>query len=211
MGRGPLSGRVAAFLVDTSVCGISSAFAGLSPTPRHVPTWSSAVRHSECKHPACDLHALGTPPAFVLSQDQTLRYVGWNATAVASAPTESTRVTCASSRFSCEGTSGRGQVPRANKKPGVSARQRRRTPGDVSGHSASACREEKDVPEYLSCCVYAVRRETTAVTTRRSIARAQDDVKSVCQAHSPVRGARPPSPAVPRGLLYHPRTLVKRS
>ena len=27
------------------------------------------------KETACDLHALGTPPAFVLSQDQTLRCV----------------------------------------------------------------------------------------------------------------------------------------
>jgi hypothetical protein len=45
-----------------------------------VPTCSSAVRHSGSKLPACDLHALGTPPAFVLSQDQTLHVVlesGW--------------------------------------------------------------------------------------------------------------------------------------
>ena len=54
------------------LCGISVAFAALSPTRGYVPTCYSAVRHSECKHPACDLHALGTPPAFVLSQDQTL-------------------------------------------------------------------------------------------------------------------------------------------
>jgi len=31
------------------------------------------VRHSPPEGGACDLHALGTPPAFVLSQDQTLR------------------------------------------------------------------------------------------------------------------------------------------
>src|SRR3954447_4975853 len=86
MGRGPLSLRLAAFLFCKSVCGISTAFAVLSPTRRHVPTWSSAVRHSECKHPACDLHALGTPPAFVLSQDQTLRCMGWNDAKASSAP-----------------------------------------------------------------------------------------------------------------------------
>src|SRR4029450_3254807 len=45
-----------------SVCGLSTAFALLSPTRGQVPTWSSAVRHSECKHSAFDLHALGTPP-----------------------------------------------------------------------------------------------------------------------------------------------------
>ena len=38
MGRGPLSLRVAAFLAYASVCGISTAFAVLSPTRRHVPT-----------------------------------------------------------------------------------------------------------------------------------------------------------------------------
>ena len=38
MGRGPLSLRVTAFLACASVCGISTAFAVLSPTRRHVPT-----------------------------------------------------------------------------------------------------------------------------------------------------------------------------
>jgi hypothetical protein len=33
------------------------------------------VRHSTPEGAACDLHALGTPPAFVLSQDQTLHIV----------------------------------------------------------------------------------------------------------------------------------------
>jgi hypothetical protein len=33
------------------------------------------VRHSAAEATACDLHALGTPPAFVLSQDQTLHTV----------------------------------------------------------------------------------------------------------------------------------------
>ncbi len=34
-------------------------------------TCSSAVRHSLPEGSACDLHALGTPPALILSQDQT--------------------------------------------------------------------------------------------------------------------------------------------
>ena len=41
---------------------------------------------------ACDLHALGTPPAFVLSQDQTLRCMDWNAPYGASAPNGMDRV-----------------------------------------------------------------------------------------------------------------------
>ena len=53
-------------------CGISSSFPELSPTQRHVPTRSSPVRHSPCE--ACDLHVLSMPPAFTLSQDQTLRF-----------------------------------------------------------------------------------------------------------------------------------------
>ena len=74
MGRRPVPPRIAAFLhaLARNVCGISAPFGALSPTAGSVPTCSSAVRHSPCKHGACDLHALGTPPAFVLSQDQTL-------------------------------------------------------------------------------------------------------------------------------------------
>ena len=59
---------------------------------------------SHPKAAACDLHALGTPPAFVLSQDQTLHSVDWNGVATLRT-TRTGRVTCASSRFSCEGTS----------------------------------------------------------------------------------------------------------
>ena len=155
MGRGPLSLRVAAFLGCPSVCGISTAFAVLSPTRRHVPTWSSAVRHSECKHSACDLHALGTPPAFVLSQDQTLRCMAWNATEVTSAPQRNGSGTCASSRFSCEGTSsrwaGRGRI----KNQGSACACAKPTPGDVSSHSASACRKREGQPRNPSCYVSA--------------------------------------------------------
>jgi hypothetical protein len=84
MGRRPLLPHVTVFLAsnEASVCGLSTAFALLSPTRGQVPTWSSAVRHSECKHSAFDLHALGTPPAFVLSQDQTLHVV-WSTVACA--------------------------------------------------------------------------------------------------------------------------------
>src|SRR5512145_1867013 len=75
MGRRSLLRRLAAFQSCDCGCGISVAFAALSPTGGQVPTCYSAVRHSPCKHGACDLHALGTPPAFVLSQDQTLHHV----------------------------------------------------------------------------------------------------------------------------------------
>ena len=94
MGRRLLLPRVATFLPPEggSVCGISEAFAPLSPTAGQMPTCSSAVRHSPCKHGACDLHALGTPPAFVLSQDQTLRCVVWKAGCPTAAPPGMERV-----------------------------------------------------------------------------------------------------------------------
>lgn len=43
------------------------------PPDGRLPTWSSPVRHvSGPKTTPFDLHALGTPPALILSQDQTL-------------------------------------------------------------------------------------------------------------------------------------------
>src|SRR5262249_24562591 len=58
-------------------CGISRSFPRLSPTTGQVPTRYSPVRHSsEAEAPdAFDLHALGMPPAFVLGQDQTLKFI----------------------------------------------------------------------------------------------------------------------------------------
>ena len=56
-------------------CGISRSFPRLSPTPRQVPTRSSPVRHWWAETHPCDLHVLGMPPAFALSQDQTLRFI----------------------------------------------------------------------------------------------------------------------------------------
>ena len=59
------------------VCGISRSFPRLSPTTGQVPTRYSPVRHS-CPAKAgqaFDLHVLGMPPAFVLSQDQTLKFI----------------------------------------------------------------------------------------------------------------------------------------
>jgi hypothetical protein len=71
MGRTPLSPRPKAFLTCVSVRGISTPFGALFPTDRQVRTCSSAVRHSKPEGSAFDLHALGTPPALILSQDQT--------------------------------------------------------------------------------------------------------------------------------------------
>ena len=56
-------------------CGISSRFQLLSPSERQVAhallTRSPLTRGASSPRPF-DLHVLGTPPAFVLSQDQTL-------------------------------------------------------------------------------------------------------------------------------------------
>ena len=56
------------------ICGIRLHFWSLSLTLGHVPTRYSAVRRSCTPEGALplDLHVLGTPPAFILSQDQTL-------------------------------------------------------------------------------------------------------------------------------------------
>ena len=55
------------------ICGISPSFPGLSPTSGHIPTCYSPVRRSPCG--AHDLHVLSMPPAFTLSQDQTLKFI----------------------------------------------------------------------------------------------------------------------------------------
>ncbi len=58
--------------------GISSPFELLSPSSGQV-TNALLTRsplgnlHNEYKGSSFDLHVLGTPPAFILSQDQTLR------------------------------------------------------------------------------------------------------------------------------------------
>ena len=54
-------------------CGISPSFPGLSPTSGYIPTRYSPVRR--CRHRPRDLHVLSMPPAFALSQDQTLRFI----------------------------------------------------------------------------------------------------------------------------------------
>ena len=134
-----------------SVCGISTPFGELSPTVGQIPTCSSAVRHSAPEGAACDLHALGTPPAFVLSQDQTLHCVDWKATArpnrtrAKRKAQKTTGITCASSRFSCEGTKAEGlgvAALRRTKNQGRGAILKRRTPGDVSSRKASAVRKK---------------------------------------------------------------------
>ena len=66
------------------LCGISSRFQLLSPCTGQVthalltrPPLSHIRFHSEeiIRQASFDLHVLGTPPAFVLSQDQTLKTI----------------------------------------------------------------------------------------------------------------------------------------
>ena len=59
--------------VPQDICGISPSFPGLSPTSGHIPTRYSPVRRCHCW--PRDLHVLSMPPAFALSQDQTLRFI----------------------------------------------------------------------------------------------------------------------------------------
>jgi hypothetical protein len=80
MGCRPIHWRPKA--LTTSPCGaaassgISTAFAGLSQTKGQVTyrlLTRAPVYYGYCYPILPDLHVLGTPPAFVLSQDQTLR------------------------------------------------------------------------------------------------------------------------------------------
>ena len=83
MGREPLLGRVSPFLpsagAEESVPGISTTFAVLSRCLGQVAhvllTRPPLIPDPKARNPF-DLHVLSTPPAFVLSQDQTLTYIG---------------------------------------------------------------------------------------------------------------------------------------
>ena len=71
--RSPL---VVSRLEPPTICGISSPFELLFPTSgqvTYVLRTHSPLRTRLATGPAFDLHVLSTPPAFILSQDQTLR------------------------------------------------------------------------------------------------------------------------------------------
>ena len=59
-----------------TLCGISVSFPTLSPSEGQVPhallTRPPLAAQEQAPVRSFDLHVLGTPPAFVLSQDQTL-------------------------------------------------------------------------------------------------------------------------------------------
>ena len=59
----------------SSICGISSRFRTLSPVRGQIPhvLLTRPPRTSSEASFSFDLHVLSTPPAFILSQDQTLR------------------------------------------------------------------------------------------------------------------------------------------
>ena len=83
IGRGPLFKRQVlrspALISACSKAGCYAVLASLSgrypPLEGRSPTCYSPVRHSvtPCGATAFDLHVLGTPPALILSQDQTLK------------------------------------------------------------------------------------------------------------------------------------------
>ena len=81
MGREPLFLRISPLTPgpcgSVVLCGISTCFQVLSPSRRQV-VHALLIRSPLSDHPKTitpfDLHVLGTPPAFVLSQDQTLEF-----------------------------------------------------------------------------------------------------------------------------------------
>src|SRR5262245_35482378 len=83
MGRGPVWEWLLArpFLPEAcapgSVSGISGPFEPLSQSPRwvtHVLLTRPPLTVRVSPNGSLDLHVLGTPPAFALSQDQTLQF-----------------------------------------------------------------------------------------------------------------------------------------
>ena len=77
--REPIFQRIAPLVREScgsrTSCGISTGFPMLSPSERQVAhallTRPPLTRRASSSRPF-DLHVLGTPPAFILSQDQTL-------------------------------------------------------------------------------------------------------------------------------------------
>ena len=76
MGRRLISKRLAP-LVSRPYAVLATLSGRYSPLRGRLPTCYSPVCHypSYCYKGPFDLHALGTPPAFILSQDQTLRLI----------------------------------------------------------------------------------------------------------------------------------------
>ncbi len=79
MGREPLPLRIPPLTPERCrsvvLCGISTCFQVLSPSKgqvAHALLTRSPLNHQPKSMVPFDLHVLGTPPAFVLSQDQTL-------------------------------------------------------------------------------------------------------------------------------------------
>ena len=79
IGREPISQRIAPLTSrgcpQKVSCGISVRFQTLFPSERqvaHVLLTRPPLRTEASFHSPFDLHVLGVPPAFVLSQDQTL-------------------------------------------------------------------------------------------------------------------------------------------
>ena len=75
MGRSPLLQPRKfgwSLLIPPTTCGISCRFQQLSPAEGQV-SYVLRTRSPLSIAAPVDLHVLGTPPAFILSQDQTLR------------------------------------------------------------------------------------------------------------------------------------------
>ena len=80
IGREPIFQRIAPLITVSCgtviLCGISICFQMLSPSERqvaHALLTRPPLNLSPKGQVPFDLHVLGTPPAFVLSQDQTLK------------------------------------------------------------------------------------------------------------------------------------------
>ena len=85
MGRGPRLRQLALFL-SRAYAGLARLSACYPPPEGMFPRVPQPCATGGRSLP-CDLHALGTPPAFVLSQDQTLHCVEWSRAEAREPPT----------------------------------------------------------------------------------------------------------------------------
>ena len=74
MGRRLLSRRLSAFIGFPTLCGISHGFPRLFPTRGHITYVLLTRPPLNSRSCPLDLHVLGPPLAFALSQDQTLQF-----------------------------------------------------------------------------------------------------------------------------------------
>src|SRR5205823_1644654 len=164
MGRGPVLWRLAPLpVVRQAYAGLAGLSACCPPPqgrfPRVPQPCATHAAFAARVRLACIRHAASVRP----EPGSNSSLCGWRRLVFqARAPHQGrTIVTCASTRFSCEGTSAEREATTANKKPGGQAlRQARATWRRLWSDDQRVSRKER--AGVASCCVYRFGGETTA-------------------------------------------------